>query len=334
MLERRLTESGEVTLTHQGYKLRYPERGVSDLTSYITDDDTLFIVTHMSLASIRPETWRLHIRGLVGAERTFSLADIEQFPQHEIMSVHECAGSPLTPKEPKRRVGNVIWRGARLCDVLARCDILPEAAFVWTEGLEWGEFAGLKDEPFLKDLPLSKALSPETLLAVSMNGEPLTPERGGPVRLVVPGWYGTNSVKWIGRISAAHTRSPGPYTTQFYNDVTENGTKPVWGIAPESVIVSPADRSTLPAGEALSIWGWAWAENGVSGVEVSIDGQTWMTATLETREGFGWQQFSASVVLTPGKQTLSCRCFDSAGTGQPETLARNAIHTIEVEVKA
>ncbi|WP_081921504.1 molybdopterin-dependent oxidoreductase [Paraburkholderia terrae] len=333
MVETKLTESGEVTLTRVGYALRYPERGVADLASYVTDDDTLFIVTHMALASIRPETWRLHIGGLVARERTLTLADILKLPQHEIVSVHECAGSPLTPKEPKRRVGNVVWRGARLRDVLDSCGLLPEAAFVWTHGLEWGEFAGLKDEPFVKDLPLAKALTPEALLAVSMNGKPLTSDRGGPVRLVVPGWYGTNSVKWVGRISVSSTRAPGPYTTRFYNDITATGTKPVWEIAPECVIVSPGAGAMVRANRELRITGWAWAEAGVARVEVSFDGrQNWLAASVDAREGFGWQSFSIPVSLGPGKHTLSCRCFDAKGRGQPEAHARNAIHSIELAI--
>jgi DMSO/TMAO reductase YedYZ molybdopterin-dependent catalytic subunit len=335
MLETKLTESGEVTLTHQGFLLRYPERGVADLTSYVTDDDTLFTVTHMSLAKIQPESWRLHVGGLVDAGRTFTLQDILRLPQHEVMSVHECAGSPLTPKEPKRRVGNVVWRGARLRDILEDCGLKPEAAFIWTQGLEWGEFAGLKDEPFVKDLPLTKALSPEVLLAVSMNGKPLTADRGGPVRLVVPGWYGTNSVKWVGRISVASSRAPGPYTTRFYNDITPTGVKPVWAIAPECVIVSPVGDDRLRANEEFGIKGWAWAEAGVARVDVSVDGgRTWLTASVDAREGFGWQSFLMRATLETGKHILSCRCFDENGQGQPETLARNAVHSIEIAVTA
>jgi DMSO/TMAO reductase YedYZ molybdopterin-dependent catalytic subunit len=333
ILETRATESGEVRLTHEGFMIRYPERGVAELTSYVTDDDTLFLVTHMSLAEIRPESWRLLVGGLTDSQRAFTLEDICGFDQYEIMSVHECAGSPLAPREPKRRVGNVIWRGARLGDVLRHCGLQAEAAYVWSQGLEWGEYAGLKDEPFVKDLPISKALSPEVLLAVSMNGEPLTSQRGGPVRLVVPGWYGTNSVKWVGRISVASTRAPGPYTTKFYNDPTPAGTKPVWGIAPESVIVWPASGVRLRAGEEVCVKGWAWAEDGVSRVDVSVDGRlTWLEAILEAREGFGWQSFSMSATLGAGKHKLSCRCFDRNGHGQPESLGRNAIHSVEVEL--
>ena len=107
---------------------------------------------------------------------------------------------------------------SRLSDILERWGVVPDAAFVWAHGLEWGDFADLKNEPYVKDLPLAKAVSPEVLLATGMNGLPLTPGRGGPVRLVVPGWYGTNSVKWLGALTVTDRRAPGPYTTRFYTD--------------------------------------------------------------------------------------------------------------------
>ncbi|MDB0509378.1 molybdopterin-dependent oxidoreductase [Ralstonia solanacearum] len=325
--------SGGVRLTHEGYLLRVPERGVHDLTDYITEDEKLFLVTHMALAEIDPDVWRLHVGGMVRSPLSLRLDDIRALPRHEVISVHECAGSPLMPTEPKRRVGNVTWSGARLADVLSLCGVAPEAAFVWSEGLEWGEFAGIKDEPFVKDLPLNKALSPEVLLAVAMNGKPLRPERGGPVRLVVPGWYGTNSVKWLGKLTLADRRAPGPYTTRFYNDPTPAGPRPVWGIAPESVLVSPAPDTPLLAGQPVTIEGWAWAEAGVSLVEVSVDGgRRWIAASLAPRRDFGWQHFSLLWSFDAGDHTLLCRCFDAEGIGQPMASARNAVHSMDVHV--
>jgi DMSO/TMAO reductase YedYZ molybdopterin-dependent catalytic subunit len=168
-----------------------------------------------------------------------------------------------------------------------------------------------------------------------MNGLPLTPDRGGPVRLVVPGWYGTNSVKWLGTLTVADRRAPGPYTTRFYNDPSPGGPKPVWAVAPESVITSPSPVDELVAGEPVLVQGWAWAESGVSVVELSCDGSaTWLAANLESRVDFGWQGFSLWLTFAAGRHELCCRCFDKSGNGQPAVGARNAVHTVTLDVAA
>jgi len=320
-----------VRITRARYFLQTPDRGVHALTEYVTDDDKLFIVTHMAMIEVDAQEWALQIGGMVDRPCMVALEQILSLPQYEVTSVRECAGSPLTPLEAKRRVGNVVWSGARLSDVLDLCGVQSGASYVWSEGLEWGEFAGIEDQPFVKDLPIEKALAPEVLLAVSMNGRPLRPERGGPVRLVVPGWYGTNSVKWVGKITLADSRAPGPYTTRFYNDVTPTGLRPVWEIAPECVIVAPAANAVVGAGLTTKIEGWAWAAAGVARVVVSVDGgQNWITAAVDKRRDFSWQHFSLPYVFTAGEHRLSCRCFDIHGNGQPAAAARNEIHTIEI----
>ena len=324
-----------IRMTHEGYFLRVPKRGVHALTSLVTDENNLFLLTHMGLAEVSPESWRLNAGGMVRNPVSFSLADLQAMPQHQVMAVHECAGSPLTPTVPKRRVGNVIWSGVRLGDILAECGLAPDATFVWTHGLERGDFADLKNEPYVKDLPLSKATCPEVLLATTINDSPLPPNRGGPVRLVVPGWYGTNSVKWLGGLTIADHRAPGPYTTRFYNDPSPSGPRPVWGMAPESVLVSPSPDQTPLAGEPVLIMGWAWAESGVSKVEVYIEGPGyWISAELEPRCDFSWQRFTLPWTFQSGRYELSCRCFDSFGVGQPELGARNAVHSLTLEISS
>ncbi|RDV00472.1 molybdopterin-dependent oxidoreductase [Trinickia dinghuensis] len=323
--------SDTVRITHAGYLLQVPDRGVHALTEYVTDDEKLFIVTHMALIEIDPSAWCLRVDGMVRRPCEITLEQILSLPQYEVTSVHECAGSPLTPLEAKRRVGNVVWAGPRLSDVLHACGIEQEASYVWSEGLEWGEFAGIQNQPFVKDLPIEKALAPEVLLAVAMNGRPLRAERGGPVRLVVPGWYGTNSVKWLGRITLAGTRAPGPYTTRFYNDLTPTGSRPVWQIAPECVVVSPANNDSVTSDRQICIEGWAWADAGVIRVEISVDGrQSWAEAELDERRDFGWQHFRFHWTPAAGEHQLSCRCFDAHGAGQPDASARNEIHSVVV----
>jgi hypothetical protein len=164
--------------------------------------------------------------------------------------------------------------------------------------------------------------------------EPLSPDRGGPVRLVVPGWYGTNSVTWLGRLTLADRRAPGLYTTRFYNDPGPDGPTPVWGIAPESILVRPhPDGPTPRVGEPTVLSGWAWAEAGVAAVEISVGDEAWRRAELGRPSGFAWQRFFGTWTPTaPGRYRIACRCVDLAGRGQPAPGARNAIHAVEVVV--
>ena len=140
---------------------------------------------------------------------------------------------------------------------------MPEARFLWSYGLDSGEYEGVRSDLYLKDCPLDRLEQCDVLLAYEVNGEPLDAEHGFPLRLLVPGFYGTNSVKWLSRLHLADRRADGPFTTQLYNDAVEGGTRPVWQIAPESVIVSPAPATQI-GGQAVEIWDWAWADGGVS----------------------------------------------------------------------
>ncbi|MBB4008263.1 molybdopterin-dependent oxidoreductase [Allorhizobium taibaishanense] len=319
-------------MTKTGFSFRGPDAGVHALKSWITPDDDLFLVTHMGFVEIDPVHWYLDIDGMVGNPLRLRLSDLQAMPQREYMSFHECAGSPLAPTVAKRRVGNVVWKGVPLSTVLEKAEIHTDASYIWTAGLEWGEYADI-NEPYQKDLPIDKALSNEVLLALEVNGRPLTPERGGPVRLVVPGWYGTNSVKWVGSLRAENRRATGAYTTRFYNDPAPSGMTPVWSVAPESVIVSPSPDHPLEAGVPTKIWGWAWGDRLITGVEISLDGgNLWQTATLGPRRDKSWQRFELPWIPTSGTHSLLCRCIDELGQGQPQSDARNAVHSVQIQV--
>jgi DMSO/TMAO reductase YedYZ molybdopterin-dependent catalytic subunit len=107
-------------ITRAGYFLQIPTLAVHALTSFITQEQDLFLLTHMALMAVDPLEWKLEVSGLVKQARHFTLADLHSIPQHEVISVHECAGSPLTPTVPKRRIGNMVLTGVRLADVLAQ----------------------------------------------------------------------------------------------------------------------------------------------------------------------------------------------------------------------
>ncbi len=192
-------------------------------------------------------------------------------------------------------------------------------------------------------MPLERLAAGGVLIAHEMNDAPLAAEHGFPVRLVVPGYYGTNSVKWVWRLHVASHRAHTPFTTSLYNDAADEhdiaaglpARRPVWAIAPESIIVAPAPDASIALGERTEIRGWAWSFGGVARAEVSVDGgASFARALLEQRHGWSWQRFSLSwQPATRGEALLSVRAFGASGIGQPPDGARNAIHTVRVLVR-
>lgn len=188
---------------------------------------------------------------------------------------------------------NIKWTGVRLKTIMDLAKPLPEAKFVWSEGLDFGKFSDAESDRYQKDLPIKKALSSEVLLAYEMNGEPLTRKRGRPVRLVVPGWFGTNSTKWLSRLSLQLQRASGYFTTTLYNekDPTDSngGMRPVWMAEPNSMIVSPEPGCQVK-GPEVEVWGWAWSCEGIKTVFVSAgDGGVTIEAYLEPRIDCSWR---------------------------------------------
>ena len=311
------------------------------LIEALTPTRDLFVLAHLGVAHVHPAVWSLDIDGLVRCPQRFTLADLQRLPKREILSFHECAGNPLTPEVPERRIANVIWGGVDLETLLDAVGVEPTARYVWSYGLDYGPFLGTQNDAYLKDLPLWRVKTGGVLVAYEVNGEPLSAEHGFPARLLVPGWYGTNSVKWLYRMTLAERRADGPFTTVFYNEVVPSSpesppvrTRPVWEVAPESVIVAPTPDERLQAGSVVEIWGWAWAAEGICTVEVSVDGgQTWQAAALEAREQWSWQRFRlAWRPSEAGGVTLLCRARDATGATQPSSRARNAIHAVPVTV--
>lgn len=309
-----------------------------ELTGFQTPEAKLFVVYHMGVPELR-SPWQLEVDGLVEKPLTLSLADLEVLPKVDLPAFHECAGSPLRPSVPVRRVGNVVWRGVRLKAVLDMAGIRPEASYVWARGADSGIYppTGTYSDSYLKDLPLDKAVDDQVLLATEMNGAPLTENHGAPLRLIVPGYYGTNSVKWLTEIRLEKTRAEGLFTTTLYNDRHADGgverRVPVWAVAPNSLIVAPAAGQRLPL-QPVRIWGWAWGANHIDMVEVSTDGgNTWLPAQLDKRRGCSWQRFWLDwTPAGPGEHELVSRATDSARACQPGRGARNEVFRAKARI--
>ena len=311
-----------------------------ELGDFRTPPDKLFVVHHMGIPAMNAAPWRLVVDGLVNHSVEMNMAELAALPQVEIAAFHECAGSPLRPTVPVRRVGNVTWGGVRLKDVLQLAGIRDSAAFVWARGADGGIYppTGQDSDSYLKDLPLAKALGDEVLLATTLNGAPLDEGHGAPVRLVVPGFYGTNSVKWLTELRLEASRASGYFTTALYNDVVvEEGVesrRPVWEVAPQSVIVAPAEGSRIAAG-LCQIWGWAWSAAPVKAVQISLNGGLdWCDAALGGRTEFCWQRFTLDwAPAVSGRHQLACRAIDANGNVQPDSGARNQVLRFEVTVE-
>ena len=311
-------------------------------TAPLTPVEDLFAISHLGIPRVDPSRWSLAVDGLVARGRSFTLEELMARPRRVVEAIHQCCGNPLEPTVPTRRVTHVRWGGVDLAVLLDELGVDPRARFLWSSGLDGGTFAGESCEFFTKDMPLERLAAGDVLLAYELNGAPLPAQHGFPLRLVVPGYYGTNSVKWLWRLHLAEQRAKGVFTTRFYSDpvgpeARDAGhpeQRPVWAIAPESMIVSPAPGAILRHGEPSEIWGWAWSFTGVAGAEVSVDGgRSYLPARLEAHRGWSWQRFSIPWSPSePGELVLTVRAVEAGGNGQPIDGARNAIHRVRITV--
>ncbi|KAK5044929.1 hypothetical protein LTR84_010301 [Exophiala bonariae] len=325
----------------RGFYIRQPPKP-HELDQEITDDSQLFQTIHMGAAVVAEETWRLLLDGMVDSPFSISFAELKSMPKTTITAFHECYGSPVLPPDKALwRVGNVQWTGVRLADLIRLANPKTGARYVWSQGLEWGSFANVTAKYFEKDITMQKAMQPENLIAYEINGRPLDKNRGGPVRLVVPGWFGTNSTKWLCHLTLQDGRATGPFTTKFYNEIDPNDPsrsrmRPVWMVEPNSMIVRPKPGEVLPDRE-VEIWGRAWGCEEIKCVDISVDdGHSWISPAdvhLEPRTSYEWQLFRAKVLLEgKGKHHLVARAKDRIGNQQPLSGRRNHVHRVDVYI--
>lgn len=321
-----------VKLEPSGFLIRQPPKPHM-LDSFITPDDQLFQTIHMGAAVVDMERWMLVVDGLVRTPFALTFDTLCTLPARTVVAFHECFGSPVKPATTALwRVGNVEWTGVSLNTLLKLAEPSPSAKFVWSEGLDQGEFFGVEADRYQKDIPMEKAMNDEVLLAYKINGEPLSRNRGGPVRLVVPGWFGTNSTKWLSKLTLQDHRATGPYTTRFYNEPDPNGpgdaTLPVWKVEPNSMITKPSPEAVV-AGPNVSVEGWAWHNEPVKSVHVSLDGDhEWEDASVNERIDYSWQRFKIVLGLSAGRHTVVARATSQDRHLQPLSGRRNHCHSV------
>jgi DMSO/TMAO reductase YedYZ molybdopterin-dependent catalytic subunit len=249
----------------------------------------------------------------------------------------ECAGNsrlhlrPLPAGEPwsNGAVSTSRWMGYPLRLLLESAELDAHAVEILVEGADSGVSSHGTATGFGRSLPIAEAMRDDVLLAFELNGEPLDPAHGAPLRLIVPGWYGMASVKWVTRISALTRPFEGYFQTQRYV-YEERGkpTIPVTRMRVKSLITSPADGGSFERG-VIEIAGWAWSGNGrIVRVEVAVDGGGgWCDAELhDSSSDHAWVPWSLQWVADqPGRHVLRSRATDSAGNSQPDVISWNRL---------
>lgn len=298
-------------------------------TGEMLEPEQVYVRSNFPVPVIDPEGWELSI-AIGGSRRTMSLQDVLSLPQTTVTMTLECAGNGRTLMNPTPVGTPWTWGGASttsftgpvLSDVLDGLDMPSEAVELVFTGADRGTVPEDGEVPYQYSLSVEEALHGTAMLAHSMSGEPLAPEHGAPVRLVVPGQYAMKSVKWLTSIEAASEAFTGHFVRKYryFSDSSEPEEAPVGSIQVRSLIASPADGDEVAAGPVV-VSGVAWSDgSGIASVEVSADdGASWVPAALAARgEGaFAPTAFSASVDVLPGSVTVLARATDGRGGTQP-----------------
>jgi sulfite oxidase len=307
----------------------------------LTATDAFYVRGHGAVPEIDPAAWRLRVQGAVERELDLSLATLrEALREREVTATLQCAGNRRAGLIAIRDIpgeapwgpgatGTATWTGVALADVLALAGPRREGAHVGFEGADLSPEAK-PAQRFGGSIPLEKGCRPEVLLAWAMNGEPLPLVHGAPLRVVVPGYIGARSVKWLERIEVRSSPWQGYFQHVVYRLVPEDQTPgPGVGmalglIALNSEVLSPADGETVPAG-LVEVRGYAFAggERHVARVDVSLDGgASWTQAELLDDLGrWAWRHWRITLDLAPGEQEILVRAWDSSAATQPEDEA-------------
>ena len=309
------------------------ETPLESVRSWVTPNRLFFVRNHFAVPEVDVHSWRLTIEGLVQQPRQFSYDELCKMPERTVFATVECAGNGRSFLAEKAAgvqwgagaIGHAEWTGVPLRTVLEACGLRPEVSEILFEGADVGREA---DHPelmhFERSLPREKALHPDTLLALSMNGETLEPEHGFPVRLFVPGWYGVASVKWLSKITAIDRAFRGYFQSKKYTYQQRTGsgveTVVIGPMRVKSEIIRPRFDEKLGIG-TNRIFGVAWSgEDPVAGVELSTDGgRTWNPAQLVgPRADYSWTMWEYLwEIAGPGNYTIIARAISKSGQVQP-----------------
>jgi DMSO/TMAO reductase YedYZ molybdopterin-dependent catalytic subunit len=345
-----------ITRQREPANLEFP---FSTLDNFSTPNDRFYVRNHFPIPRLEARTWRLRVEGAVERELELTFDQLRQMPSRSVTATLECAGNSrafLTPAVSGvpwelGAVSNASWTGVSLAAVLERAGVRQSAVEVVLEGADRGE---VREEPrppgaiaFARSLPLAKARQADVLLAYRMNDAELPAAHGFPVRVVVPGWYGMASVKWLTRIVVTDQPFQGFFQTSTYTIFERRHglpvLTPITQMLVKALIARPRAGETLARNAEVRVFGAAWTgESEITRVEVSTDGgQTWAAARLlaePVRHAWRLWEWTWRTPAQAGRVTLLARATDARGHTQPRQRdqdRRNYLvnHLLPVEVQ-
>jgi DMSO/TMAO reductase YedYZ molybdopterin-dependent catalytic subunit len=335
------------------------ETPVGLLDDFITPNEHFYVRSHLPVPAIPdPSAWKLSVEGEVDAPLTLSVSDLRALPAHTVTLTLECAGNGRAFFDPpvaglqwrKGAVGTARWTGARVADILARAKARGGGRFVVMQGAD----RPLGTMPaFVRQIPIDKARHQDTIVAYEMNGQPIPPVHGFPLRAIVPGWEGAYAMKYLTSLRVSPVESDSFWVATAYRypvrrvapgaAVDAKDMAPLTGLVVKSLITTPLDGASLPAGP-VAVGGFAWAgEVDIARVDISTDhGATWQAARLAGEQHrYAWRRFEYTFQAKgPGTYLILSRASDSNGAVQPAVAhwnpsgyLWNQYDSVRIEVK-
>jgi len=344
-------------LTPEELQLATRNRGMplEALRYDVTPTGLHYLLVHFDIPVIDRAAWCLRVAGSVARELRLSLEEIRARPRQTLAVTLECAGNgrarlfprPVSQPWLNEAASTAEWTGTPLASVLADAGLKPDTVELVFTGADHGVEKGYEHD-YARSLRVADATRPEVLLAYEMNGRPLEPQHGFPLRLLVPGWYGMTHVKWLTRIDAVREPFDGyqQRIAYWYKRDADDPGEPVTRIRPRALMVPPGfpdfltrQRTLDSAGVEISGRAWSGAAP-IAQVEFGVDG-AWTVAAVENPAGpFAWCRWSATWDATPGEHVLCCRATDAAGNRQPtaqpwnyQGMGNNLTQTVPVLVR-
>jgi sulfane dehydrogenase subunit SoxC len=346
----------EITLEELQLAARNHALPLEALRHPITPVGLHYLLIHFDIPHVDERAWRLEVGGRVNRPLTLSLEELRERPARTLAVTLECAGNGralMTPRALSQpwlmeAVGTAEWTGTPLAPILEEAGVDPDAREVVFTGLDRG-VQGDVEHDYERSLPVAEALRGEVLLAYAIDGRPLPPQHGFPLRLVVPGWYGMTHVKWLSRVTVVGEPFRGWQQDVAYHlrDSEEDPGRPVTRILPRSLMIPPGipdflTRTRFLEPGACTLEGRAWSGWApIERVEVSTDrGLRWDDADLgEAVSEFAWRGWSYTWNAEPGEHELGCRATDASGRTQPlapewnfDGFCNNAVQRVRVVV--